>query len=744
MTERNIQSNWPDHLTESMYFPPIDLANPVGSNKMGFVDMGPKQFEQFCWFLIRKDYLIDDIQYVGAIGTNQDGIDLIARDKLNPSQLIVFECKCWKKFNSTRMREAIDLFLKGEWPKSNPIYILIIAQEDIGNLNKTWQKESRKLQKHGIKSFIWTGIHLAERVQCFPDIVTRFFTAPIAQYICHDWMQKVRFIERLHYAYIHEDPEIRALALQYMNDASTEEASDTEKVNSSKSSVSKKSTKKIEFIERFHKIFSHENEEIRELAEELLRRSLTGEKYIDETLLQTESQNDPKSEEDKEEKIEKIFNNDTNWTIDHPTVYIHCLKPKKRQYPASALIKFRLENAAGVDVTLSQKWLIANMFGAEGSPIDREFRPFIISEFVHESVNHSIIQLRNCRLYPPRDKMKEICNIVDELSNVVSSALLKLENDWDAVDFPFVHQGGTTQVAICTMPKWLWKNILDFANAHDVSAGETEWHIFDQNQWYLKIFTNRFHNEFDVGYHGLFYANENLAGTNYGNSVAILWQPPNSFHDDVPDKRNWMPCLYALQWITQKLLPKVKGWIKAKEIGKPSFLRKNKVDTEFNQWWERNVEIRDLREFPFIRERRYLTIGLVNVIEKLQYSIHPNQRAIYLTTDEESKLHEALILILSFQQGHSSYIASNLGIRSTPDTHMDIINSLRERIEKKEVAMNMFALRYMLSAFLEALNDTDDFLSIGEKEVVFDALTPLMEDVDKRQFLDRHYRWVDD
>ncbi len=742
MTKSETPKNQPAHFDESIYFPAVEFIAPAGSNYLGFTRMESKQFEQFCWFLIRKDHYFEDCQYIGGNGTKQDGIDLFARDKFDSSQLIVFECKCWKKITSTKLKEAVTRFLNGNWSKSKPKFILIVAQEELGKVSETWAEQKKILSKHEIKSELWTGLVLAEKIQHFPDIVTRFFTSTTTQKVCHDWMRKVRFDDRLHYAHSHKDQEIREIAEEFMRDAETGEILDIEKFkpeNAQNANIDKVGE---EFKQQLINLVNHGNFKANELAAEILKIVSQNEVL--------ESQKSPNFKEvsaakeiEKEEKSERIFDNDVNWTIDHPAVYIHCLKPGKRMYPTSILIKFRQENASGVDVTLRQKWLLENMLGAEGTPADHRYRPFIVGELNPESTQHTIIQMQNCRLYPPTILMGEICKVVDKLSQAVTFALLKLEKDWDAIDFPFVQTGSTTYVAVCTMPKWLWNLTLKFCNEHDVSKGSTEWHIFDQSNHSLKVFTNKVHPDFDLGFHGIFYARDDLDGANYGDSIAVMWQPPDSFEKYAVSARKWMSCDFAFGWLTGKLLPKVKEWLLEKEVSEHGIFKKVAAKKNFNDAWDQRVEIGDLRQFPLLRNERYWKVGLVGTVEQLQHSVDTHGREIYLTPENVKNLYEALIVVLKFKHGYTSYIASNLNIRDPIGTHEDIITVLRNRIDRNDLALNMLSLRYMLSAYLEAFNDNDDFLSMGNKAIVFQAMIPIMADWDKRQFFQRHMKWVE-
>lgn len=458
MKRNDFPNDWPAYLTESMLFTPITSIAPVGSSGLLFKEMHEYQFEQFCWFLLQKDHYLKGCQQLGVRGTKQEGIDIFASDKFNASQLIVFECKCWKKFKRTELIEAIDKFTASPWIKYKPQFILILAQDGLGSLSKTWLEQSGRLNKIGIKSDVWTGRNLTERIQHFPDIVTRFFGAQNAQY---------------------------------------------------------------------------------------------------------------------------------------------------------------------------------------------------------------------------------------------------------------------------------------------VSNGETEWHIFDRNDYALKVLTNKTHPDFDFGYHSIFYARDDLEGANFGNSTVILWKPPDSFDRYEVANRKWMPCKVAFEWLTNKLLPRVKVWRLEQKLKEVGIFKRASTKKSFESVWDRDAEICDLRQIPLLRGKRYWKVGLLETILQLQYSTGIMRREIYLTKLEVKNIFEALLLVLSFKLGRVTDIASNLSIGHAVENHDDIIIFLRGKLEKDELAINMLSLRYLLSAFLAALNDNDDFLSQDQKKIIFQAMIPIMADQDKRQLFQRHSRWID-
>jgi hypothetical protein len=167
--------------------------------------------------LIQKDHHVAGCQRLGGNGKSQGGIDLFAFDKLDPTRLVVFECKCWERFPALRLRETIDRFIAGPWVEKSPRYVLILAQQDLDELAKPWSTARSQLAEHGIEGELWTGTDLTMRVQRFPDVLSKFFPGAVPSHFANEWMQRVGFIERLHKALTHTRPEIRDLANDFLS-----------------------------------------------------------------------------------------------------------------------------------------------------------------------------------------------------------------------------------------------------------------------------------------------------------------------------------------------------------------------------------------------------------------------------------------------------------------------------------------------------------------------------------------------
>jgi hypothetical protein len=664
MTSQKIiyPQEWPDYLhNENVPF--CDEALPAGCHTLPFEKLEAKPFEQFCWWLIQKDYRIAGCQRLGGNGKSQGGIDLFAFDKVNPDGLVVFECKCWGKFPPARLTETIDRFLAGVWVNQSSRFILILAQQEIDDLAQPWTNARSRLAEHGIEGELWTGTQLTSLVQRYPDILSKFFPGAALSNFANEWMQRVGFIERLHKALTHKQPEIRTLANNFLS----------------------------------HGIGQSEN-------------------------------------------LEKRAHQDGHWSLETPWVHVNSILPGQRFYPGSASVIIRREDLGGITVLLSQKWMLHNFLGSIAAPIDQRYRPFIESEPRPASLPSQkyVISLENCRFNLEQDGINELVNAADELTKIYFESLIGLEREWEAIDFPFISSNGV-KVAICNLPTWVWKTILEFMYEHDVSKGNTEWHIFDGMSSIFKVYTNKPHAKFDIGYHCFLYPEQDIEGLSYSDEITLLWSPPFDDEDGKIGSRTWMSCEQTYLWLNESLIPAVQRW-----AGTESILTRFRKKRPTRIAWNDDTELTDLRIPTLLRNKHYISIGLIKTVETLQgfYNSRTESERVYVLEHQMKSLRKSIIPVLQGKRGYPGYIRSNLGIERNCKTHEEIINALNAQLNEQRTVINSFIVDTTLRAFLEALDDEDEWVPDKEKNDIFDALTPFMKFYDQQMLVQRHTRWL--
>ena len=661
--------DFPPHLDQLAKTEPVPGASPLGSHPLSFYNMHSKQFEQFCWWLLQRDYEIEGCQLIGGSGRYQGGIDLFAYARGDRAQLTVFECKCWKEFKASALKHAVARFLKGPWANAGVRFVLILAQDSLEQFAEAWREARQALNAREIVGEVWTGMDLTERVRFHPDILVRFFPDATVTMYCSEWMRRVDFWTQLQKAMVDERPAVRKLARKFV---------------------------------------------------------------------------DLDSRDSTDSGIERIYSSPEHWSIETPWVHIDALLPHGRRSSGSIAVVVKKPSTSGFSVALSQEWLLKNLLARVGTPAEHSYRPFIYGPVSGQPDAEISIDLNSARLQVPPEGLDAMCDALDRLTPVYTDALGTLERHWDAEGFPFLGWGDNTVVAMCSISGWAWQQVLAFALAHDVNAGDSEWHIFDRNPNYLKVFTKKPHADFEPGYHAFVYGREGIDGLSYGNDVVLTWDPPASVGNFKLGARHWMPCAEALRWLRDKLLPAVGQWLIASEVGQILPWRRPAQRRELARLWAEHSQLWERRRLPLLDDERYRMLGLVRTSELLQGNIGHGAPQLYLRDDETRQLYRALSVVMEGRRGYVPYIASNLGLRDECETHRDLTEALLRRANADELApaLSAYGVRYMLSALLEGLNDDDSWLAPDATEFVFEALKPLMLHHDLVQLYERHSRWT--
>lgn len=472
---------------------------------------------------------------------------------------------------------------------------------------------------------------------------------------------------------------------------------------------------RVGFHERLHKALVDHRPEVVKVAEDFVNNMSLG------------------------DELETRTHYGTMWSITRPWVFLNAILPGERSYPGSASVILRKQDAEGATVVLSQKWLFGNFLGCVNSPLRSQYRPFLVGELPGSTPEKFVVDFENCRFTLPENGVRELAYVSDELSKVFLPALRELEEKWGAQYFPFVGKGSVA-VAVCTMPRWLWNNLLRFAEDHDYDNGVTDWHIFEATRTHLRPHTKNPHPHYDQGCHGIFHARDDIEGLVYGDNVLIVWSPSHMIVSEI-GVRKWWPCDYVFNWIQNQLLPAVGDWAFEKSKKWSLFHRSRKA--KFNDWWREHAKVIDTRILPLAEGKRYRAIGLRETVGRLQrfFSGYGDNQKIYLSAEKIKGLYLALITVLGHGRGHAGYIAGNLQLDRPCQTHAEIIEELLARVKSEQFNASSAVMDFMLRAILAALGQEVGWLPEPEAEKVFCALLPLMEFHDQRMLIRRHSRW---
>lgn len=705
MTDSNhdLPQEWPEHLASQAPISAVRTVAPVGEPLLDFSSMHPTTFEQFCWWLLKKDHAVSGCKRLAGNGTAQEGIDLFAFDEQRPDRLNVFECKAWKNFGATNLTDAVNAFLDGDWVRSTGKYTIILAQRDIGgtSLARRWEKERKRLKEAGIDGDLWTAHNLTLRVQAYPDILSKFFGWAAVETYANQWMQRVAFYELVSKAFFDPRERVARWAREFVSQSSS-------------------------------------HNDVAPSAPIAGRE--TDQPTVDRKPA-IAADNAPGAPLVLDGTFRRVDEYGNSWHFKGPWFSLSAILPDQRFTHASAAINFSRPDVEGMTVTVDHKWLLKRFLFAKGAPLSSEHRGFVVGPMPH-SADHYAIDLPNCRLSLQEEGAREIAQAADLLSDAMRRALHGLEAAWSATDFPFV-MWGSKKVALGAIDVGVWHEIGLFAEAHDVSNGDTRWHMFDGNRNILKPYHDSSNEQFDAGHHGIFYPAHGLDGLSYGREVVLLWQPNTLRPEQSFSSRGWWSCEYAFQWLKEALLPEVKRRVFAREFGSRwrRALRSKRAEAFASRLDELFV-VRDLRRPPLIRDGSW-TNGIVTTVQTLQRFFHgTGTPEPYVHQRDIERLYETVALIARGKRGHVGYAASKLGLHGSPVDRDGFIDAIHEHIRQRRVVANCSVADNVFRAMLEMLDDSDAWLSESDRAVIGSNITPFALLCDDATLVDRHTRWT--
>lgn len=616
-----LPQDWPRHLAQDAKVSPVDTAPPLGQVLLDFTRMDDTTFEQFCWWLLKTEHTLVGCKRLGGPGAKQGGIDLLAFDAAATGRLQVFECKAWKEFNSTAMTEAVDAFLEGEWAASADSFTLILSQRDAGkSLMKRWEKEKQRLKRAGIEGDLWTAHHLTLKVQLYPDILTKFFPFYSVETFANVWMDRVAFYELVTKSFFYPREKVAQWARRLMGDKHSR--GETESTEDGLEPLTGK-----------------------------LNRAAAADDEVGES-------------PGPSLFIDGIYRNITlfghSWHFKGPWFEFSAILPDEHFTHASAAITFNRPDVQGVVLTVDHTWLLTRFLFKVGTPLRSPCREIIVGG-AHDAQGLFLLDLPHCRLSLQEAGVRDLFEVADRLTVAMSDALQRLELGWSAQHFPFVMRGGK-KVAVAAIPKMLWRAIGQFAFEHDVSKGDTPWHMFDGNTQVLKPFHRIATAQFDTGYHGIFYAYE-IDGLSYSDEVVLLWQPDGPHPERGCSQREWWSCEFTVAWLNDVLLPEVKRWAYRRSFGTIwARLFKSRQAHVYSQRLEETFVVRDLRERPLLVKGR-LTRSIVESTQELQSFFYgASAERCFIRPGEVDALYEAVALAAKARRGYVGYAQSKLEI----------------------------------------------------------------------------------
>lgn len=157
---------------------------PVETRAQGlpFNGLTWQNFERLILRLVRCEGTVLDCEIYGTPGQAQDGIDVLATPKTEPTKRICYQCKKVEEFDPIDIRKAVDAFLDGRWAGQTKEFVICVARplESTAQVAEISAQRDR-LQAAGISFVIWDGSSaglLCEKLKLQPALVDDFFGRP--------------------------------------------------------------------------------------------------------------------------------------------------------------------------------------------------------------------------------------------------------------------------------------------------------------------------------------------------------------------------------------------------------------------------------------------------------------------------------------------------------------------------------------------------------------------------------------
>jgi DNA replication protein DnaC len=154
----------------------IELPTITRKQDLPFDELSWEDFEKLCLRLARQEAYIEYCQLYGDRGQAQQGIDLFGKSRLLDNKYIVYQCKRENNFNATKIKAAIEKFLKGKWVDKTAIFVLC-TKESLTATDRADElvAQSSVLHDKEITLLPWDSQQLSEKLKKQPALVDDFF-----------------------------------------------------------------------------------------------------------------------------------------------------------------------------------------------------------------------------------------------------------------------------------------------------------------------------------------------------------------------------------------------------------------------------------------------------------------------------------------------------------------------------------------------------------------------------------------
>ena len=405
-----------------------------------------------------------------------------------------------------------------------------------------------------------------------------------------------------------------------------------------------------------------------------------------------------------------ISQSDSRLTAENESVRMEVILPNRSSPRASAILSFARSNLEGVSLAIDGKDLVRWVQWA-GHPHNPLKSPFTLPL---SDPDRFLLTTPKFQLSLVSTELEQLDWCLRQTWTHYLSAIEALENDWRSLRFKRLSESSEPVHALVSLPRPLWRVIMDYVSEHDYSKGESDEHIFDASNSVLKVFSPTTTAAMDAGYHLISYAYDEGGPTGrYEPDITICWNPNNLRElSSVWGPRGQWDAEFTHDWLFSTLLPNVRGWYRHKTQQELSWFT-NPVEKLTG-----NVPVFATEEYVFSLARLSVrNIAAAMTSEQLDSCLHSMQlhfSCLATAADIEHDLLKRVLrcvqhLAYRLPEQHHSYIRSNLQLDQRP--LVESLTDLSEHSSTRLTSCTMLemALRSLICCF-EVISCTADDL----------------------------------
>lgn len=430
---------------------------------------------------------------------------------------------------------------------------------------------------------------------------------------------------------------------------------------------------------------------------------------------------------------QKIING-RNYLQSTDRIKIEALLPSYPEREGSCLITFRSLKIRECMITMDHRQIMKELFqGLYTDPVD-ELRYFIVGNHISEKDVY-YIQLGSNRFPVTLSELKQLCKLIDNFSD----CYLKLYQEIDRKigTFYFNRSPFSSNYRLMKINRNLWNLMIDFVDEYDYDNGNTDWHIFDKNRFFIKIYSKEETNRYDAGYHALLEPEQDdnfmydfIRPDQY---LWIVWKPQNLLSykntlDSINERQIW-DALTVYEWLSTEFIP----WVIYISNGKNNKLFSSK---RTNEKQYKNF-LNDFKIEDFITSGKInssFDLGninkhhqLLNVLNDLQVFYNTFNDSIVFKNEDFKHLFAGLALIIKRSEGIDyRYVNSKIGF-TYGDTKAQLYEEIISYISKIEYSIkSSFFIDNILRCYVVILRDNKSYLNKSEIRMIVDYIKPFI------------------